>query len=93
MPYLTGGLAWTKIKSGQPGVDSSTWEPGFTIGAGIEAMLAPSWSLKTEYLWIRPNDSGYTANNVPVMVNQRDINVLRMGVNYHFDWRSMSVLY
>jgi outer membrane immunogenic protein len=92
MPYLTGGLAWGQIKSGQPGIDSSTWEPGFTLGGGIEALFAPNWSLKTEYLWVRVNDSGYTAT-APVMVVQRDNNVLRMGVNYHFDLRPMAALY
>ena len=92
MPYLTGGIAWGRIKSGQPGIDSSTWEPGFTVGGGVEALFAPNWSLKTEYLWVRLNDSGYTAT-APVMVVQRDINVLRMGVNYHFDLRPIAALY
>jgi outer membrane immunogenic protein len=92
MPYLTGGIAWAQIKSGQPGVDSGTWEPGFTLGGGIEALFAPNWSLKTEYLWVRVNDSGYTAT-APVMVVQRDINVLRMGINYHFDLRPIAALY
>ncbi|HEY5503627.1 MAG TPA: outer membrane beta-barrel protein, partial [Sedimentisphaerales bacterium] len=50
MPYLTGGFAWGNIESGQQGFVSNSWQPGFTVGGGIEALFAPNWSVKAEYL-------------------------------------------
>ena len=83
MAYLTGGLAWDNVRAGQPGFTTTADRAGWTAGLGVEALLNPNWSIKLEYLYAWFNDTGYTVA-IPVSVQQRDISMLRLGVNYHF---------
>ena len=91
MPYVTGGLAYADIKSGQTVATSSDqWRAGWTVGAGVEAMFAPSWSAKLEYLYADFGTSGGGAYTTPAGINvaasERNVNIVRAGINYHFDW-------
>lgn len=83
MPYVTGGLAWGTVKAGQPGFESTTTRAGWTVGGGVEAFVIPKWSVKVEYLYASLQDSSYTVA-IPVNVQERNINIVRAGVNYHF---------
>ncbi len=83
MVYVTGGLAWATVNAGQPGFTTNKMRAGWTVGAGAEAFLAPKWSVKLEYLYAGLNDSSYTVA-VPVTVQERNISLVRAGVNYHF---------
>jgi outer membrane immunogenic protein len=90
LPYITFGVASALLHAGQPAYDARDWEPGWTFGGGVEAHFAPHWSLKIEYLHSKVNDIFY---NGPVNsgiqlvdVNQHDLNLIRFGVNYFFDW-------
>ena len=90
MPYLTGGLALANIRAGQnfPGVQASdTWRAGWTIGGGLEVMFAPGWSAKAEYLYADFGSSAASYNGLPLNVNvsERNVNIIRGGINYHFD--------
>jgi outer membrane immunogenic protein len=93
--YATAGAAFTNVKDSATGggvtVTGSTTRTGWTAGAGVEYMFAPNWSAKLEYLYAdfgRPHDSF----DVPtagffVGVNTRlTENIVRAGVNYHFNW-------
>ena len=56
--YATGGYAWAdnKFSLGIPAlgisVSDSQFHHGWTVGAGVEWMFAPKWSVKAEYLYL-----------------------------------------
>ncbi len=97
--YATGGLAVADIKYAQTnnyiGVVTetgtiSTTKAGWTVGGGVEAMVAPNWSVKAEYLYV---DFGTTSTTVanPVAADppfshatNLKANIARVGLNYHF---------
>ena len=103
--YATGGGAYGSLKTdmglsgftaaGAPvflsGSTSST-KFGWTVGGGIEAMFAPNWSAKLEYLYmdlgsisnsvVLPAASGFPLGaNVTTRVTD---NIFRAGINYNF---------
>ncbi len=65
---------------------------GWTLGAGIEAMIAHDWSLKAEYLYYNLGTIYYTSNLTTFFIGAPAIqttarfngNIGRVGVNYHF---------
>jgi len=78
------------VNAGEFGFGMAAWEPGWTVGAGIEARIAPQWSMKVEYIHVRMNDIFFNAVDnsgqaVLVDVNQHDVNLVRFGFNYMFD--------
>ncbi len=83
--YGTGGFAYAGVTAFQ----QSTTATGWTAGGGVEWMFMPNWSAKAEYLYIQVsngnwNNSGWGAT---VVANRGPaINVVRAGVNYHFNW-------
>jgi len=91
MPYITGGLALADLSVGQnfPGVVGNTdWRAGWTVGAGLEFLFSPGWSLKAEYLYADFGNSAIGYNGAPLTVNvsERNVNIIRGGINYHFNW-------
>lgn len=90
MPYVTAGLAYGSLyyKLTNPGGtvldDESQWAWGWTIGAGVEAMMAENVSIKGEYLYI---DLGKQTFNNSVVGNfdaSANAHTARIGVNFHF---------
>ena len=53
--YGTGGYAWAdnRMTASALGVSvsDSHFHSGWTVGAGVEVMFAPKWSVKAEYLY------------------------------------------
>ena len=53
--YGTGGYAWAdnRMTASSLGVSvsDSHIHSGWTVGAGVEVMFAPKWSVKAEYLY------------------------------------------
>ena len=106
--YGTGGLAYGQTKSSFTTTDlttgcvpnatfcangaSSDVRTGWTAGAGAEAMLAPNWSVKVEYLYVDLGRRSMTipASTVPAIVFSTSTafreQIVRVGLNYHFDW-------
>ena len=89
--YATGGLAYGEIKAFKNGVNVSggkDWRAGWTAGAGVETMFAPNWSFKVEYLYATfPGTATtytITASNTPISAIERDIQMVRGGLNWHF---------
>jgi outer membrane immunogenic protein len=104
--YATGGLAYGETKLRFNSVDvtlgcvaltlcgsgsSSSVKVGWTAGAGVEAMLAPNWSAKFEYLYV---DLGSRSISVPTSTtpeisfnSSTDFreHIVRAGINYHFN--------
>jgi outer membrane immunogenic protein len=88
--YATGGYAWadTKLSATALGVsiaDSKVLN-GWTVGAGIEAMFAPHWSVKGEYLYRSFESQNFFTNLVPGGIPSQTVKVnsFQVGVNYHF---------
>jgi outer membrane immunogenic protein len=105
--YATGGLAYGYLKEsasiipGPAGIllggaqlagAQSQWRVGWTVGAGIEHMFSPNWSLKGEYLYYDLGRSSLLVTTFaggPVTENgtfshSNNGHIVRVGVNYHF---------
>ena len=91
MLYSTAGFAYADVQNG----NGFNLQPGWSAGAGAEWMFMPKWSVKAEYLYT--NVSGL--NNAPVNLGvnltdnsaQTSFNMMRLGVNYHFNLASAPV--
>jgi outer membrane immunogenic protein len=92
--FATGGVAYGGVNAyiANNALNTSNethTRAGYTVGGGIEAMLAPHWSAKLEYLYVNFGDNkNYTyigvfnngaAENVLVTSN-----IVRAGLNYKF---------
>jgi outer membrane immunogenic protein len=105
--YGTGGLAVGHTKIGNAYIcpscvppassesttanNASNTETGWTVGAGLEWMFAPHWSVKAEYLYVDlgSHDSTITytfvGSTTTMTSSFRDReNIARAGINYHF---------
>jgi outer membrane immunogenic protein len=89
LPYLTGGLAVGNVRGWDSliSVGGSSVRPGWTAGAGIEAMIAPQWTIKLEYLHVDLGSAQLfdIVPGIPETVDLR-IDSVRVGLNYRFDW-------
>jgi len=87
LPYVTGGLAAGDIHATTPGFAGATQTNlGWTIGAGMEVVIAGNWSAKAEYLHVDLGsfNCGLACGLVtPDNVSFR-ANLARGGVNYKF---------
>jgi outer membrane immunogenic protein len=96
--YAKGGVAFredndvfvTDTLTGLPlAFSSSRDDVGYTVGAGLEYLFAPSWSAKIEYQYY---NFGNTDVNVPVAATivsyNNDIHTVKGGINYRFNWGS-----
>jgi high affinity Mn2+ porin len=90
--YATGGLAWTydqqtltQNASGNA-EDRFLYRFGWAAGVGVEAAIAPHWTVRGEYLW---TDFPSITENFPLS-GQRvssgwSEHQFRLGLNYRFD--------
>jgi outer membrane immunogenic protein len=88
MPYVTGGVAFGNIEAKQSGFgfgSVSDTNIGWTVGAGLEAAIAPRWTAKVEYLYADMGDTNCAVPvcSLPTNVDLR-MNILRGGLNYRF---------
>ena len=82
----------------------SNTQPGWTAGGGLEWMFAPNWSAKAEYLYYSLSNANANANvfdtqsgaslwNYGVSGSRSfNGNIVRAGVNYHFNFASAPVV-
>ena len=63
---------------------------GYTVGAGVEYMFAPSWSAKVEYQYYDFGRSRFTTPTplIPVGSFRTEDQTVKAGVNYRFNWGS-----
>jgi outer membrane immunogenic protein len=84
--YGTGGYAWIDNKVtatlGPVSVSDSKFHSGWTVGAGVEAFIAPQWSVKGEYLYRSLGGETYFSGAVPT--GSLNFHTVQVGVNYHF---------
>jgi high affinity Mn2+ porin len=90
--YATGGLAWTYDQQTLMPTATSTTEDrfvtrfGWAVGAGIETAIAPSWTVRGEYLW---TDFLSATTNFPLSGQRVSSSLsehqIRLALNYRFD--------
>jgi outer membrane immunogenic protein len=82
--YGTGGYAWidNKLSASAFGatVSESHFHSGWTVGAGVEAFIAPNWSVKGEYLYRSLGSENYFG----LPSGTLNLHSGQVGVNYHF---------
>ncbi|WP_330083834.1 outer membrane protein [Methylocystis iwaonis] len=83
--YGTGGFAYGNLQSQFTGASST--RTGWTAGGGAEWMFMPNWSAKGEYLFTDLNSGGAQSVLAATATDRRhtQYNVVRAGVNYHFN--------
>ena len=91
MFFVTGGLAVASLEAhvndwrGFPFWGSqSSWQPGFTVGGGLEYAFVNSVSAKVEYLYTSTGNGDYFPYTRDYSRLGIDFSTLRAGVNYHF---------
>jgi outer membrane immunogenic protein len=95
--YGTGGFAYADIEHSGWGNGGTTLQSGWTAGAGAEWMFMSNWSAKAEYLYTDVSGGNNRFNNsllIPLkdITSQTQWNMLRAGVNYHFNLGSAPVV-
>jgi outer membrane immunogenic protein len=81
--YGTAGLAYGRGDVAAGGLSNEQTHLGWTIGAGVEVMIAPNITARLEYLYADLGRETYTTVGGPVRVGF-DVNVLRTALNYKF---------
>ena len=83
----------TNLTTGASITTSNNSNSGWLVGAGIEWAFAPNWSAKVEYNFLGLDDRTFIApagfgslTGDTFFVRNRDIQMLKVGVNYRFNW-------
>lgn len=87
--YAKGGYAWAdnRISLTVLGLNytESKVLSGWTVGGGVEYMLAPNWSIKGEYMYADYGSSTYLTGVVAGGVDLgATTHTVKGGINYHF---------
>jgi len=94
--YAKGGYAWRGNNDigvsvgGLPATftTSGNRRDGYTVGAGLEYMFAPNWSVKGEYQFYNLGNTTFTAGPAPIIGARfrDDEHTVKLGINYRFGW-------
>jgi outer membrane immunogenic protein len=89
--YAKGGYAWADNRFSIAGLGGSFSESkvlsGWTVGAGVEYMFAPNWSLKGEYMYADYGSERYLTAFAPGGLELgATTHTVKGGINYHFNW-------
>ena len=94
--YAKGGYAWRNndninvATAGTPAVFTTNGNrrDGYTVGAGLEYMFTPNWSVKGEYQYYNFGSTTFTSGPAPVVNTrfQNDEHTVKVGINYRFGW-------
>jgi outer membrane immunogenic protein len=94
--YAKGGYAWRDrnnigVSTGGVPVAFTTdgsHKDGYTVGAGLEYMFAPSWSAKVEYQYYNFGSTTFTGGPAPIIGTRfrDDEQTVKAGINYRFGW-------
>jgi outer membrane immunogenic protein len=86
--YGTGGYAWADnrvtLSARSLSASDSKVHSGWTLGAGVEVMFAPKWSVKAEYLYRSFQGENYFTGVAALPSGTLNLNSVQVGVNYHF---------
>jgi outer membrane immunogenic protein len=92
--YAKGGYAWKDGNNlgvsvgGVPRAFTTdgNHRDGYTVGAGLEYMFAPSWSAKVEYQYYNFGSTTFTSGPVVGVRFSDDEHTVKAGLNYRFNW-------
>lgn len=72
----------------QPFSATGNHQDGYTIGAGLEYMFAPSWSAKVEYQYYNFGNTTFTGGPPDIVGAsfRNDEHTVKAGLNYRFGW-------
>jgi outer membrane immunogenic protein len=86
LPYVTGGVAFGNIDADRTGfAGASSDHAGWTIGGGVEGVIAGNWTAKVEYLYVDLGDTTCSAAACGAATNvDLRLNTVRAGLNYRF---------
>ena len=86
MPYFTGGVAFGDVEARRTGFAGvSDTNVGWTVGAGLEGVIAGNWTAKLEYLYVDLGSVSCSAAACGTATNvDFSANVVRAGLNYRF---------
>jgi outer membrane immunogenic protein len=91
--YATGGLAIGELRGWDALTPASgnDWRAGWTVGAGVETVIAPHWTAKLEYLHVDLGN-GQVFNIVPGIAESVSFkaDIVRAGINYKFGGGAVS---
>ena len=89
--YGTAGVAYGNVRGTLANADflvsvGDNTRTGFIFGGGVEWAFAPAWSVKAEYLrtGLGEQITYSISNRFPQIVSLTNINIGRVGINYHF---------
>jgi outer membrane immunogenic protein len=83
MAYGTVGLAYGRGDATVANLSNEQTHLGWTIGAGIEAMIAPNITARLEYLYVDLGRETYTTTLGPTRIGF-DTSIVRTALNYKF---------
>jgi outer membrane immunogenic protein len=81
--YGTAGIAYGRGDVSMGGLSNEQTHLGWTIGAGVEAMIAPNITARLEYLYADLGRETYTTTGGPTRVGF-DASIVRTALNYKF---------
>ena len=86
LPYFTGGVAFGDIDANRTGFGgSSDTNAGWTVGFGLEGVIANRWTAKLEYLYADIGDTTCSAAACGTATNvDLRMSIVRAGLNYRF---------
>ena len=94
--YAKGGFAWRDNNNLGVTVAAvpaaftvdANHRDGYTLGAGLEYMLTPNWSIKGEYQYYNFGSTTFLAGPAPVVGThfRDDDHTVKLGINYRFGW-------
>jgi outer membrane immunogenic protein len=94
--YAKGGYAWRDNNNlgvsvaGIPAAFTTdgNHRDGYTVGAGLEYMFTPNWSIKGEYQYYNFGDTTFLTGPAPVVGSRfhDDEHTVKLGINYRFGW-------
>lgn len=94
--YGTAGAAFARVDAGQDGCPLSfcreKTRAGWAAGVGVETMFWRNWSAKLEYLHYDVGNNIQYIPATPVKVLDRG-DIVRAGINYHFDFTNLLHLF
>jgi outer membrane immunogenic protein len=94
--YAKGGYAWRGNNNlgvsvaGAPVAftTDANHRDGYTVGAGLEYLFAPNWSVKGEYQYYNFGSTSFTSGPAPITGSRfrDDEHTVKLGINYRFGW-------
>lgn len=83
--YLTGGLAYGDVATTGPGLSTSDWRTGWTLGGGIEHAFASNWTARLEYRYTDLGSETFTSAGANRSEsNDVTFSAIRAGISWKF---------